>query len=54
MNKKNYTSLLYGWNDNIEMDLIETGWKTVDWFHMAENRDQWPAFAVVVMNLQVP
>lgn len=23
------------WKDNIKMDLHETGWKGVDWFHLA-------------------
>jgi hypothetical protein len=43
-----------GWNDNIEMDPKETGWQTGDWNHMAQDRGRWRAFAVVVMNLQVP
>jgi hypothetical protein len=27
--------------DNIRMDLRETGWKGVDWIHLSQNRDQW-------------
>jgi hypothetical protein len=26
--------------DNIRMDLREVGWECVEWFHLAENRDQ--------------
>jgi hypothetical protein len=29
------------WEDNITVDLWETGWKNVDWIHLAEDRDQW-------------
>jgi hypothetical protein len=27
------------WEDNIRMDLRETGWKGVDWIHLLQNRD---------------
>jgi len=30
------------WKD-IRMDLKETGWEGVDWIHLAQDRDQWPA-----------
>jgi hypothetical protein len=26
--------------DNIRMDLRETGWKGVDWMHLEQDRDQ--------------
>jgi hypothetical protein len=29
------------WEDNIRMDLRETGWQDVDWMHLDQNRDQW-------------
>jgi len=29
------------WNDNIRMDLRETGWKCVNWMHLAQDMDQW-------------
>jgi hypothetical protein len=27
------------WKDNIRMDLRETQWESVDWIHMAQDRD---------------
>jgi hypothetical protein len=32
----------------------EMEWESVDWIHLAHNRDQWQADVNVVMNLQVP
>jgi len=29
------------WEDNIKMDLREIGWEFVDWFHVAQDWDQW-------------
>jgi hypothetical protein len=29
------------WEDNIKMDLRETGFGGVDWIHQAQDRDQW-------------
>jgi len=31
------------WEDNIRMDLREIGWESVDWFHLAQAREQWRA-----------
>jgi len=28
------------WEDNIGMDLRETGWEVVEWMHLAQDRDQ--------------
>jgi hypothetical protein len=28
------------WEDNIEMDLRETGWAGMDWIHLAQDKDQ--------------
>jgi hypothetical protein len=39
--------------DNIKMDLKETGWEVVDWIHVAQDRDQWSAFVKTEMNLYV-
>jgi len=36
------------------MNLRETGWEVVDWIDMAQDRDQWRAFANNVMNLRFP
>jgi hypothetical protein len=36
------------------MVLREIGFEGVDWFYVAEDRDQWWAFSNTVMNLRVP
>jgi len=28
------------WEDNIRMDLREVEWESVDWIHLAQDRDQ--------------
>jgi hypothetical protein len=42
----------YGWVDNIQMDLGEIRWDSVDWIDLAQDRDKWRALVDVVMNLQ--
>jgi hypothetical protein len=42
------------WEDNIKMDLRETGFGDVDWIHWAQDRDSWRAIMNTVMNLRVP
>jgi hypothetical protein len=42
------------WEDNIKMDLRETGFGDVDWIHLAQDRDRWQALVNMVMNLRVP
>jgi hypothetical protein len=39
------------WEDNIKMDLRETGWCGMEWIHLTQNR--W-AVVNTVMNLRVP
>jgi hypothetical protein len=41
------------WED-IKMDLTEIGWGGMYWIHLAQDRDQWRAFANTVMNLWGP
>jgi hypothetical protein len=36
------------------MNHREIGWEDVDWFHLAEERDQWRDLVNTVMNLWVP
>jgi hypothetical protein len=42
------------WEDNIKMDLRETGWGGMDWIVLAQDRDQWKAFVKTVMNIWDP
>jgi hypothetical protein len=39
---------------NIRMDLKEIGWKSVDWIHLAQDRDQRRALVNMVLNLRIP
>jgi hypothetical protein len=41
------------WEDNIRMDLTETGWRGVDWIHLPQDRGQWRAVLDTVMNLHI-
>jgi hypothetical protein len=42
------------WVDNIKINLRVIGWYVVDWFDLAQDRDQWRALMNAGMNLQVP
>jgi hypothetical protein len=42
------------WEDNIKMDLKETGIDGANWIRLAQVRVQWWAFVNTVMNLRVP
>jgi hypothetical protein len=42
------------WKNNNRMNLRERRWESVDWIHLAENRDQWRAVVNTVMNLRLP
>jgi hypothetical protein len=42
------------WEDNIKMDLRETGIDGANCIPVAEDRVQWRAFVNTVMNLRVP
>jgi hypothetical protein len=41
------------WEDNIKMDVRETGWGGMHWIHVAQDRDQWRALVNTVMNFRV-
>jgi hypothetical protein len=41
------------WEDGIRMDLRETGWGSVEWTHLVQDRDRWGAVVNTVMNLRV-
>jgi hypothetical protein len=42
------------WGDNIDMDVKEVGWRSMDWIDLAEDRDRWRAVVNAVMSLRVP
>jgi hypothetical protein len=42
------------WEDNIKMDLRETGIDGMNWIQLALDRVQWKAFVSTVMNFWVP
>jgi hypothetical protein len=41
------------WEDNIMMDLRDTGWGGMHWIDLAQDRDQWRALVNTIMNLRV-
>jgi hypothetical protein len=41
------------WEDCIRMDLREIGCGSVDWIHLAQDRDWWRALVITVMILRV-
>jgi hypothetical protein len=42
------------WEDNIKMDLRETGIDGANWIQLTQDRIQWQALVSTVMNLRVP
>jgi hypothetical protein len=42
------------WEDNIKKDFGEIGERSVDWMHLALDREQWRVLLNMVMNLRVP
>jgi hypothetical protein len=42
------------WVDNTKTDLREIGWDGMDWFDLAQVRDQWRALVNTVMNFRSP
>jgi hypothetical protein len=41
---------LHRWEDNIGMNLKEIGWESVDWIHLAQDRDHGWALVNMVTN----
>jgi hypothetical protein len=41
------------WENGIRMDLKEIGWGSVEWIHLAQDRDRWRVVVNTAMNLQV-
>jgi hypothetical protein len=42
------------WEDSIKMDLRETGWGSMEWIHLTQDRNQWRALVTTVIKLRVP
>jgi hypothetical protein len=42
------------WENNIEVDLQEVGWRGMDWIAVDQDRGRWRALVNKVMNLRVP
>jgi hypothetical protein len=42
------------WEDNIKINLRESGWGGMEWIHLAQDRDQQRGLVNTVMNLRVP
>ena len=42
------------WQDNIKMDLQETGGGCGNWMELSQDRDRWRALASTVMKFLVP
>jgi hypothetical protein len=42
------------WDNNIKMDVKEIGLESLDWIHMAQDRDRRQAAVNTIMNLRVP
>jgi hypothetical protein len=42
------------WEDNIKLDLRETGIDGANWIQLARDRVRWRAFVNTVMNLRIP
>jgi hypothetical protein len=52
--KKPLWSPRHRWEDNIKMDLMETGVDDMDWNHLAQDWDWWQALVNMVINLWIP
>jgi hypothetical protein len=42
------------WEDNIKMDLRETGWGDMGWIDLAQDRDRWRVPVNTVLKLRLP
>jgi hypothetical protein len=41
------------WEDGIRMDLRESSWRSVEWIHLAQDKERWRTLLNTVMNLRV-
>jgi hypothetical protein len=52
--KRSLGRLRHRLENNIRMDLRETGGEGRNWIHLTQNRDQWKVLADTIMNLRIP
>jgi hypothetical protein len=41
------------WEDGIRIDLRETGWGSIEWIKLAQDRGRWRSLITTMMNLRV-
>jgi hypothetical protein len=41
------------WEDGIRMDVMEIGWRGLEWIQLAQDRDWWRAVVNTVISLRV-
>jgi hypothetical protein len=39
---------------DMKMDSMDIRWEGMDWIYLAQDRDQWRALLITVMNLRIP
>jgi hypothetical protein len=53
-NRKTLTRHRRRWEDNIETDIQQVGFGSIDWIGLAEDRNSWDALVNEAMNLRFP
>jgi hypothetical protein len=41
------------WEDGMRMDLRKTGWRSIEWIQLAQDRDRWRDLMNTLMNRRV-
>jgi hypothetical protein len=44
----------HSWEENIKIDLKETGYDGVDWIHLSQDTVRWRALVNTIANLRIP
>jgi hypothetical protein len=52
--KRQLQNLKHIWEDNIRLNLRETGWEGVDWINLAQDRFHWQVLVNMEINLWAP
>jgi hypothetical protein len=42
------------WEDNINIDVTQTGWEGVNRTYLAQDTERWWALVIAVMDLRIP